>query len=704
MAPLSRGQRPQLIVPHSHIVEEAWHKATRLGEPVTFETRFKRPWIDPEGNGSLTGDTWMLVSALPTKSFDGTIRAVNACITDISLQKSRAAEAHDRAHLSEQILLQKTMREISEQKFSRIAELAPVGIFIMTVSGEVTYANSNWFQIVQYPRVPYSEIDWRSTILPEDDEIIDKAWATMVETRQIATVHHRRNLVNEGRQIWVSTAVYPELNDDGQVEAIMGCITDVSNFKQAEIEQKIKAEEALESKRQQENFIDMTSHEMRNPLSAVIQSADTVVAGINSLRAATARFSSGLRQSARTELEDLLTNCLDAAQTIASCSTHQKNIVNDILTLSKLDAKLLLVTPIAVQPVKLLENAQRMFKAESQNADVSLHIRTEQSFLDVDIDWLMFDPSRLLQVLINLTSNALKFTRSEAIRNVTISLSAYKERPSENTHSVHFIPTRTFKDDFTTEPEWGTGEIIYLQFSVQDSGRGLTSDEMTLLFTRFSQASPRTHVQYGGSGLGLFISRELTELQGGEIGVTSQAGAGSTFSFYIMTRRAIETGSQGLHGVQELPNDGKEEGGLVASNITILIVEDNLINQAVLRKQLLTLGYNVVVANHGGEALAHLQTTDLWKGNEENGSQLSIVLMDIEMPVQDGLTCTRNIRQLERTGDITKHVPIIAVSANARIEQVATARESGMDDVISKPFRISELIPKIERLLRITAI
>lgn len=105
---------------------------------------------------------------------------------------------------------------------------------------------------------------------------------------------------------------------------------------------------------------------------------------------------------------------------------------------------------------------------------------------------------------------------------------------------MNYFPMRAKRVDQTCGPDWGEGEEIFLEFAVQDTGRGLTPEEKKLLFQRFSQASPRTHVQYGGSGLGLFISRELTELQGGEIGVSSEAGKGSTFAFYVKCRRSIE--------------------------------------------------------------------------------------------------------------------------------------------------------------------
>jgi len=130
-----------------------------------------------------------------------------------------------------------------------------------------------------------------------------------------------------------------------------------------------------------------------------------------------------------------------------------------------------------------------------------------------------------------------------------------------------------------------------------------------------------------------------------------------------------------------------------------LIVEDNLVNQKVLSTQLKKLGCTVYVAGHGGEALAFLQKTTYWRGQESTGFPLSIVLMDIEMPIMDGLTCARSIRRLQREGEIVGHVPIVAVSANARSEQIDEAKAAGMDDAISKPFRIPELMPKMERLV-----
>ena len=122
--------------------------------------------------------------------------------------------------------------------------------------------------------------------------------------------------------------------------------------------------------------------------------------------------------------------------------------------------------------------------------------------------------------------------------------------------------------------------------------------------------------------------------------------------------------------------------------------------QAVLSRQLEKAGCHVNIAGHGEEALEFLKRTKFWHTQRRTGQNLSILLMDIEMPVMDGLTCVRRIRELERSGEIVSHIPILAVSANARSEQVREALEAGMDDLIAKPFRILELLPKIELLTR----
>lgn len=193
-------------------------------------------------------------------------------------------------------------------------------------------------------------------------------------------------------------------------------------------------------------------------------------------------------------------------------------------------------------------------------------------------------------------------------------------------------------------------------------------------------------------------------MQGGSIGVQSKQGEGSTFTFHIKSRRASPPPRSSFDAASA------SNGDVVRSNSApppselhfhILVVEDNIINQRVLCNQLTKLGCTVQAAGHGGEAIEQIQKTTYWRTPlVDSPFNLSVVLMDVEMPIMDGLTCTKRIRDLEASGDIIGHVPIIAVSANARREQIEQAKQVGMDDAISKPFHIPELIPKIERLVQ----
>ncbi|TVY84027.1 Hybrid signal transduction histidine kinase K [Lachnellula suecica] len=495
---------------------------------------------------------------------------------------------------------------------------------------------------------------------------------------------------------WIIAAAYAERDEEGAIVGILGCITDISRQKWAEGFQKRKMLEAVELKRQQENFIDMTSHEMRNPLSAIIQCADSIGTSLS-------EFDAGTKDVLIPR--EILDNVTDAGHTIVLCAQHQKRIIDDILTLSKLDSDLLAITPIEVQPIAVIRNALKMFDGELQKSDMDLRFRIEPSWEQLSIDWVKLDPSRLLQIFINLITNAIKFTQSESKRKIVVSLGASLERPKDH-NGLQYLPRSSQHKDQSSSSS--TGEVIYLTLEVIDSGRGLNKSERNLLFRRFSQASPRTHVQYGGSGLGLFISRQLTEIQGGQIGVASQAGIGSTFAFYIHSRRCsapdtpkpldiahvrtISPGalSQIAQGPTALPKK------LPITPRHILIVEDNIVNQKVLSKQLRGAGCIVSVANHGGEALTFLSTSHFCAG----AVPLDLVLMDLEMPVMDGLTCVRRIRQLQLEGVVKRHVPVIAVTANARSEQIAHSKDAGMDSVVTKPFRIPDLVPEMERVLR----
>ena len=408
-------------------------------------------------------------------------------------QRAARLAALDRIELSEQLAARTQEAIESETKFTRMAEFAPVGMFIADSSGKVTFANDTWYDISRVPRDGAAEHKWMEAINPEDRPLVRQLWEDLVVGTKPVSSEFRFQAQWEDRtgnrgDTWVLFSGYPEKYDDGRLKSIFGSITNISPQKWAEGIQKRKMEEAVELKRQQENFIDITSHEMRNPLSAILQCSDEITGRLAALRKA----------GDHVVTDELLTSCLDAAQIISLCSQHQKRIVDDILTLSKLDSQLLLVTPVDAQPLTVVQRALKMHESELLAADIQLKFEVDQTFRDMRLDWVRFDPSRVLQVLINLTTNAIKFTSSERKRTITVTIAACKDRPSERPEApVKYFASRRAENGMVDDKEWGDGEKVYIHFAVRDTGRGLSPEEKSMLFMRFSQASPRTHVQYG---------------------------------------------------------------------------------------------------------------------------------------------------------------------------------------------------------------
>lgn len=400
--------------------------------------------------------------------------------------------------------------------------------------------------------------------------------------------------------------------------------------------------------------------------------------------------------------------------------------MDDVLTLSKLDARLLQIYPETTNPIKLYKEILGLFAPEIRASGMNTNFMVGEGYNRLDIKRVMIDPNRVTQIVINLLSNAIKFTKKGKKRDLEMTLNAHLEEPANRPMGTRYVPSGVQHQDPTGLSEWGQGEIAYLSFSVKDSGLGMTPEEASNLFQKFSQASPRTHTQFGGSGLGLYISRNLAELHGGRIGLSSQAGFGSTFEFYVKVRRSevlevpttpIDDPASGddlRHMVitspvmqqAEAPRIPKRPSSeAVTSTISslkkVLVVEDNIINQRLLCKLIAKHGFNTTTANNGEEALA-LIASSTWnhmhtKSDNDIVPTIDIVLCDIEMPIMDGKTCVRRVRQLQQEGLLTRRIPMIAITGNARLEQVEEMRQCGFDDVVTKPYKIDQLLRVIER-------
>ena len=321
---------------------------------------------------------------------------------------------------------------------------------------------------------------------------------------------------------------------------------------------------------------------------------------------------------------------------IATASEALLGVINDILDYSKLEANAIEMDPEPFQVAALVDGAAAIVEGQCVAKGLSLKVVAEAAMPEV----LTGDAGRLRQVMLNFLSNAVKFTGKGG---VTLRVGGRPE----------------------SDGRWR------LRVAVTDTGIGIPAEKIELLFQRFSQADASTTRVYGGTGLGLAISRRLIEIMGGEIGVDSQPGEGATFWFEVPL---VQGGALGALAGGE--DEMAASGGLVGGRI--LMADDAPGNRELVSAILRGLGLEIDTVCDGAEAVQAMQT-----------GSYDLVLMDVHMPVMDGLTATREIRRMQAgTGHRT---PILALTANVQADQVARCLDSGMDGHLAKPIQIPEL-------------
>lgn len=325
-------------------------------------------------------------------------------------------------------------------------------------------------------------------------------------------------------------------------------------------------------------------------------------------------------------------------------------IINDILDFSKIDAGRLLIESL---PFELEATVRESF--------VPLALQARDKGLAFEVDFapgvpvrVVADPGRLRQVLLNLVGNAVKFSERGAV---------------------------CVRCELETEE----AQCPRLRFTVKDSGIGIANEQLERIFDAFAQEDGSTTRRFGGTGLGLTITRRLVELMQGRIWVHSQVGVGSEFGF------SVPVGSVEPTAERDVPVATADAAvpRAAARNATVLLVEDNPTNQHLAMALLRRRGYLVVLAENGRQALEHIGS---------HGQDFALVLMDMQMPEMDGIEATRAIRALERESGQPR-LPIVAMTANAMLGDRERCLEAGMDDYLSKPIRSAELFALIERML-----
>lgn len=599
-----------------------------------------------------------------------------------------------------------------EARFSMLAKHIPVGLGWLESGGGLQYGNDLYYDMLGLERGShpdgtawwYDVVDLSASGVAE--EIADTVFVKRESmTKELQALQRNPIPGTSQEERWLLVSLHPDnsTNPAPDTKGMLACMTDISAIKKAEKALKRRVDEVVDSQRQQENFIDITCHEIRNPLSVVLQCGDELIEALGQLL-------HDIHTDTGTVVAPtaLIKSLLDAAETIEYCTLHQKRIIDDILTLSKMEAGLLPLSTEETRIVDILESTMKIYQREMRISEIAVDMQIHDSIFVHNVESAELDGGRFSQIIINLVSNAVKFTKSQSRRAIGISITASTSR-EDPLSCITYMPVLSAGRDRTSQWSWTDSSTVFVHFAVKDTGGGMTTDEQTALFKRFSQV-PKTSSTYGGSGLGLYISRALAEMHGGQIGFSSALGRGSTFGFYVKVLPVITipvspnpaTLSLGLNPLPSAPpsNDTpiarRSAGlspGLVETQfefegipgqqeedalLSILVVEDNELNQRVLRRQLEKLGHSVTVANHGQEALDILQQTRHWATNPESCKSFSAVLLDQEMPVLDGTSTARIIRRQESDGIMVGHLPLIAITGNARGEKVDQLRAAGM--------------------------
>ncbi|BDT68591.1 sensor histidine kinase RcsC [Comamonadaceae bacterium OS-1] len=434
----------------------------------------------------------------------------------------------------------------------------------------------------------------------------------------------------DGRQIWLRTLVQAETDSDGRLVQLFGVNQDITALKEAEIAIRQAQKAAEEANQAKSDFLANMSHEIRTPMNAIIGMSGLALAG---------------------ELSPRQANYI---RKVNAAAKNLMGIINDILDFSKIEAGKMTIesTPFALDEVLTTLTSLVAERAHSKGLTLRVDCAADIPAM------LQGDPLRLGQVLLNLVGNAIKFTeRGEIV------VAVRRLAPGDPLYSA-------------------TGEQLTLHFAVTDAGIGLTPQQQGKLFNAFTQADSSTSRRFGGTGLGLTISKNLVHLMGGRIGVHSTAGIGSTFHFTINT-----IPSQQQSRVLAAPGTASDPA-LGLAGVRVLLVEDNEVNQELALELLSSVGMVVELANNGQEAVERVQALDT-----VGTAAFDVVLMDCQMPVMDGFTATRLLRQDPRWAEL----PIIAMTANAMSSDREKVLAVGMNDHIGKPLDVGVMFATIAR-------
>ena len=519
------------------------------------------------------------------------------------------------------------------QKLWQAVEQSPNSIIITNLAAEIEYVNQRYQEVSGYtreevmgrnPRIVQSGLTEKNTYTELWAAIhIGRTWkGEFFNRRKDGTEYIEYATISPVRQANGEITHYLSIQEDitvkkrlaGELDAHRHHLEELVESRTAELNQARELAEA--ANRSKSTFLANMSHEIRTPMNAII----------------------GMTHLLAGEIDD--PRQLQRLHKVGASANHLLGILNDVLDLSKIEANHMVLDEARFNVAATIDQVWSMMQDRAEAKGIGLLKEIDADLLNLQ---LLGDPLRIGQVLINYAGNALKFTEQGSII-----LRAKREQESE--------------------------EQVTIRFEVEDTGIGMTEEQLQRVFNPFEQGQTSTTRQYGGTGLGLTICRHLARLMGGNVGVRSKAGEGSAFWFVVGLKR----------GVNPQALESKPPATDFRRDSVILLVEDNKINQEVAQQLLETAGLRVDIAGNGSEAVEKIKT-----GNYD------LILMDMQMPVMDGLQATGLIRQLPDC----RELPIIAMTANVFDEDRKRCLSAGMNDFLPKPFDPEKLYEMLRQWL-----
>ncbi len=590
----------------------------------------------------------------------------------IAIQQATAYE-QAQTELAERKQAEVRLRE-SEQRYATLAATAPVGIFRANVQGHIVYINQYGCCLMGRTAEDIATLVWHQVLHPDDRTAV---MAAVAQARQEQGSFQReyRLLRPEGEVIWVYGQMVVEQNPEGQVTGYVGTITDISDRKRAEQSLQELNQYLADVNHNLEDVVNQRTHELRQSY-AQLSTANVELARATRLKD---EFLANMSHELRTPLnailgfsetlqEELLGGLNErqhrAIATIEKSGRHLLELINDILDLSKVSSGNLELSQTSISVTALCESSLLFVRQPAMQKNIQL-----TSTIPAGLDNIVGDERRLRQVLINLLINAVKFTPPGGHVSLKIAIGA----------GNLWYGSATVPDILTLDG------VPRLLLQVTDTGIGIAPEDLPQLFQPFVQINSQLNRQETGTGLGLAMVKQITELHGGQVTVESTPGLGSCFTvalpYQILGTEVTAADTIAPVGSPlPIPRSPMENAPLV------LLAEDNPANIELFTAYLEAYDYRVVVARTGGEALAHIQT-----------ETPDIILMDIQMPGMDGLEAIGRIRANQ-----LRPIPIIALTALAMPGDRDRCLAAGADEYLSKPVILGQLVEVMHRLLELS--